>query len=183
MLTYADVASTEAGVDHNLALSLVAIANGCSFFGRIGAGYLSGRFGPFNILIPWTVIAGIMTWVWPYVTTDATSIIVVIVIYGIASGAFAGMVATPLSHPAFGEEGDLGRRIGMIFTLCAIGGLCGTPISGAMHTAVGGYKAVGWYAGTYLLFWRFILMESSIESGGLGSASTDVGSHLHWQVL
>ena len=37
--TYADVASTEAGVDHNLALSLVAIANGCSFFGRtcIGA--------------------------------------------------------------------------------------------------------------------------------------------------
>jgi len=147
VLTYSDVAATEAGIDHNLALSLVAIANGCSFFGRISSGYLAGRIGPFNVLIPWTVVAGLMTWIWPYATTSAAPVIVAMVIYGTASGAFVGIIATPLSHPAFGEQGDLGRRIGMLFTLCAIGALCGTPISGAIHTAAGGYKAVGWYAG------------------------------------
>ena len=73
------------------------------------------------------------------------------VIYGIANGAFIGLAPVPLSHPAFGEQGDLGRRLGMLFTLCAIGALCGTPISGAIHTAAGGYTAVGWYAGTSLL--------------------------------
>ena len=151
MLTYADISVTEAGVDHNLAVSLVAIANGCSFFGRISSGYLAGRFGPLNVLLPWTVIAGVMTWVWPYATKSAAPIVVIMVIYGMASGAFMGLAAVPLSHPAFGEQGDLGRRMGMMFTLCAIGALCGTPTSGAIHTAAGGYKAVGWYAGTSLL--------------------------------
>lgn len=159
VLTYSDVAAKEAGLSDNLALSLVAIANGCSFFGRISSGYLAGRVGPFNVLIPWTIIAGIMTWVWPYATEHAVPIVVVIVIYGIASGAFVGIIATPLSHSAFGEQGDLGRRIGMIFSLCAIGALTGTPISGAIHTAVGGYEVVGWYAGMCFFFFclRFVL--------------------------
>lgn len=149
VLTYADVAATEAGIDHNLALSLVAIANGCSFFGRISSGYLSQRIGPFNVLVPWTVIAGIMTWAWPYATNrSAAAAVVVVALYGVASGAFVGIIAIPLSHTSFGEQWDLGRRIGMIFSLCAIGALTGTPISGAIHTATGGYKAVGWYAGT-----------------------------------
>lgn len=166
MLTYSDIAATEAGIDHNLALSLVAIANGCSFFGRISSGYLAGRIGPFNVLIPWTVVAGLMTWIWPYATTSAAPVIVVMVIYGTASGAFVGIIATPLSHPAFGEQGDLGRRIGMLFTLCAIGALCGTPISGAIHTAAGGYKAVGWYAGA-LQRARVILFIKSVWLGNI----------------
>lgn len=95
-----------------------------------------------------------MTWSWPYATTSSASgsvapIVVVLVIYGMASGAFVGLIGTPLSHPAFGEQGDIGRRIGMIFSLCAIGALCGTPISGAIHTSTGGYTAVGWYAGEW----------------------------------
>lgn len=149
VLTYADVAATGAGIDQNLALSLVAIANGCSFFGRISSGYLSQRIGPFNVLVPWTVIAGIMTCAWPYATNrSATATIVVVALYGIASGAFVGIITVPLSHPSFGEQWDLGRRTGMILTLCAIGALSGPPISGAIHTASGGYKLVGWYAGT-----------------------------------
>ena len=154
MLTYSDVSATEAGVNHELAVSLIAIANGCSLFGRISSGYLAGIYGPFNVLLPWTVITGVMTWAWPYAITSATPIVVIMVIYGMASGAFMGLAAVPLSHPAFGEQGDLGRRMGMMFTLCAIGALCGTPISGAIHTAAGGYKAVGWYAGAFVMLFH-----------------------------
>ena len=67
--------------------------------------------------------------------------------YSLAAGAFVGIVAAPLSHPKFGVQGDIGRRIGMLFTTSGIGALCGPPISGAIHDAVGGYKAVGAYAG------------------------------------
>ncbi len=38
----------------------------------------------------------------------------------------------------------------MLFTLSAIGALCGPPISGAVHDATGAYDAAGAYAGTSL---------------------------------
>ena len=150
VLTYSDVAAAEAGIGNNLALSLVAIANGASFFGRFSSGYLGGRVGSLNVLFPFTVVAGIMSWAWPYATdSGSAALVVVIVLYGIATGAFVGLIGTPMGHKAFGQQGDIGRRIGMIFTVCAIGALCGTPISGAIHTATGGYKTVGWYAGEH----------------------------------
>lgn len=94
------------------------------------------------------MVAGAMSWAWPFATLDGSaSLVVVIVIYGIATGAYVGLIPTPIAHKAFGEQGDIGRRIGMVFTICAIGALCGTPISGAIHSATGGYKTVGWYAG------------------------------------
>lgn len=47
---------------------------------------------------------------------------------------------------AFGEPGDVGRRIGMCLTILAIGALIGPPISGAIISAHG-YIADGIYAG------------------------------------
>ena len=46
-----------------------------------------------------------------------------------------------------GETGDVGRRIGMLFSTSAIGALVGTPIAGAINRGTGGYEAVGYYAG------------------------------------
>lgn len=46
-----------------------------------------------------------------------------------------------------GEISDLGRRIGMVMSISAIGALAGPPISGAINTASGGYELVGYYAG------------------------------------
>ena len=47
---------------------------------------------------------------------------------------------------AFGEPGDVGRRVGMCLTILAIGALIGPPISGAIISAHG-YIADGIYAG------------------------------------
>lgn len=46
-----------------------------------------------------------------------------------------------------GDTGDVGRRVGTLLTITAIGALAGPPISGAIGTASGGFKAVGYYAG------------------------------------
>lgn len=48
-----------------------------------------------------------------------------------------------------GGVGDVGRRTGMCMTILAFGALAGPPISGAINTATGGFKAVGYYAGGY----------------------------------
>ena len=49
---------------------------------------------------------------------------------------------------ALGGTGDVGRRTGMILTICAIGALAGPPMSGAINKATGGFKFVGVNAGT-----------------------------------
>ena len=47
---------------------------------------------------------------------------------------------------------DIGTRIGMFMTIMAIGALAGPPISGAIADgAMGGFVAVGYYAGTSVL--------------------------------
>ncbi len=46
-----------------------------------------------------------------------------------------------------GGIGDVGRRIGMFMSITAIGALAGPPISGAIISGTGGFKAVGFYAG------------------------------------
>ena len=47
-----------------------------------------------------------------------------------------------------GETQSVGLRVGMFFTVLALGAVAGPPISGAINAATGGYKASGIYAGT-----------------------------------
>ncbi|KAF8322343.1 major facilitator superfamily domain-containing protein, partial [Cantharellus anzutake] len=160
VLTYLDTAAVEvAKINGDLAFYLISIANACSSIGRLGSGALSGRYGPINVLGCFMVLAALMTYVWPYALSMG-SLIAVSVLYGIASGAFIGVVVTPLTHPQFGVQGDIGRRTGMLFTLSGIGALCGPPIPGAIRDATGGYKAVGAYGGSILML-SLILMVSA----------------------
>ena len=46
-----------------------------------------------------------------------------------------------------GDTEDVGRRLGMFMSILSIGALAGPPISGAIGTATGGFKDVGFYAG------------------------------------
>lgn len=46
-----------------------------------------------------------------------------------------------------GDTNDVGRRLGMFMSILALGALAGPPISGAISTATGGFKVVGYYAG------------------------------------
>ena len=46
-----------------------------------------------------------------------------------------------------GDTNDVGRRLGMFMSILAVGALVGPPISGAISTATGDFKAVGYYAG------------------------------------
>ena len=55
------------------------------------------------------------------------------------------MLAAPLIE--MGDRQTVGVRLGMFFTILAMGALAGPPISGAINTATGDFKAVGYYAG------------------------------------
>ncbi|KAK7025062.1 MFS domain-containing protein [Favolaschia claudopus] len=148
VLTYIDISSVEAGISPEFSFYLVSIANGFSALGRLAGGIGSDRIGALNVLIPMTLIAAGMTFAWPFAHTKA-SIIVVAAVYGVVSGTYVSTYPIPVI--ALGDVADIGRRTGMALTIAAAGALAGPPISGAINTATGGFKAVGFYAGGTVL--------------------------------
>ncbi|KAL5490237.1 hypothetical protein ACEPAI_5070 [Sanghuangporus weigelae] len=145
VLTYIDVSATASGVDNSLAFYLVAIANAASMLGRLAAGYFADKIGAINVMAPFTCVAGILTYIWPFVH-GKTGYIVVAIIYGMSSGAYVSLITAPMI--ALGDTSDVGRRTGMFMSVLATGALAGPPISGAINVATGNFIATGIYAGT-----------------------------------
>ncbi|KAI0641337.1 MFS general substrate transporter [Trametes meyenii] len=146
-LTYLSISGVLAGVDRDLSFYLLSIANATSLLGRIGGGVLADRYGPFNVLIPGTLITAAMTYAWPFAVTKGP-LVTVSVLYGISSGVFVAIMASPLSR--MGKLTDVGMRVGMSLTLMSFGALAGPPISGAILDHTGSFENVGYYAGTAL---------------------------------
>ncbi|GJE90694.1 MFS general substrate transporter [Phanerochaete sordida] len=147
MLTYINVSAEFVGIDAGFAVYLVSIGNAGSAAGRVVAGLLADRWGPLNIMIPATLFAGITTYIWPFIHTKA-SYIVLGIINGIFTGVYASMLTAPLL--GMGQTETVGLRVGMFFSILALGALAGPPISGAINDATG-YKEVGYYAGSSIL--------------------------------
>ncbi|KAG8685028.1 hypothetical protein FRC08_013334 [Ceratobasidium sp. 394] len=163
VLTYLEVYGTEIGVSPEFAFYLIPIANATSLIGRVGSGILTDRFGPLNTLIPSTLVAGVVTFAWPF-ARSLGSLVVVACIYGIACGVFVGMLPAPVTR--MGETEDVGRRSGMLMTVVAAGAVAGPPISGAIRDATGSFVNVGYYAGSMIVLCVLMMVGVKYASTG-----------------
>ncbi|OBZ76349.1 Riboflavin transporter MCH5 [Grifola frondosa] len=156
-LTYIDISAVLAGIDPDFAFYLLSIANASSVIGRLGSGIIADRKGPLNAMIPGTLIAGVMTYIWPFVTSKG-AFVAVAVIYGISSGIFISLMGQPIVRMGDGNIKDIGMRCGMASTVLSFGALAGPPISGAIQNATGDFKGVGIYAGTCIMMSVLLLV-------------------------
>ena len=117
-------------MSENLAFYLLAILNAGSIFGRIIPNFLADKTGPFNMLIPCTVICIVLAFSWMRIESTA-GLIVFCVLYGFFSGTFVSLPPTTIVTlcPSLSV---VGVRMGMNFALAAIGLLIGNPIAGAI---------------------------------------------------
>ncbi|KAJ6490505.1 MFS general substrate transporter [Mycena vulgaris] len=148
VLTYIDVSATNSGISPSFDVYLLAIANASSGGGRIMTGLLADRIGCMSVMIPGTLVAAVVTFAWPF-AHSLRSLLAVAIVYGFASGIFVSLQAVPLMH--MGDMADVGRRTGTLFSILVVSALAGPPISGAIASATGDYKAVGYYAGSTIL--------------------------------
>ncbi|KAJ7580774.1 major facilitator superfamily domain-containing protein [Mycena floridula] len=147
VLTYIDIDAISVGVPSDFSFYLVSIANASSLLGRLTTGFAVDKFGGINFIAPMTIAAAVLTYAWPFATTQG-SLIIIAILYGFFSGAFVSTFLTPLYE--LGDISDVGRRTGMVMSIVALGALAGPPISGAINKASGGYEAVGYYAGSMI---------------------------------
>jgi MFS family permease len=69
---------------------LLIIQNGSSIFGRLAAGFFADKIGIYNMVIMGSTVIAIMFWVWLACTSVAACIVLVVII-GVASGAFISL--------------------------------------------------------------------------------------------
>ncbi|KZT55000.1 MFS general substrate transporter [Calocera cornea HHB12733] len=162
-LTYFNVSAQQPGINPSVISYIVSIANAASTVGRLTSGALADHMGPVNVLIPFTALAAVTTYAWPYCTTTA-SIIVIAIIYGLSSGAYVGLMGAPLAQ--MGLLTDMGRRMGMTLSIAAAFALTGPPISGAIYDTYGSFHQVGFYAGSMVIASCVLLIGTKYAATG-----------------
>lgn len=137
---------------------MLSILNAASLFGRTIPGALSDRLGRINTVIPHLYICVVLIFIFP-LCTNLGGLLTFAIIFGYCSGCYVSLLpaggeysgsvhvlgvsisltlllalsSRPLLLVAqLGSTANVGTRLGQMFLLMSLGGLLGTPISGAI---------------------------------------------------
>ncbi|KAN0122157.1 MFS monocarboxylate transporter [Hyaloscypha variabilis] len=147
------------------ASSLLLIINGVGVCGRVIPAIVAARFGPLNLMIPLSLISGLILFCWAGVSNH-TEIIVFDVFYGFIMASAQGMLP-----PALGSLTDdlskMGVRMGMVFSICGFAVLIGNPLAGALITRDGGrYLYAQMFAGAAMTLGVLFLTAARVLKSG-----------------
>ncbi|PWN28432.1 MFS general substrate transporter [Jaminaea rosea] len=107
----------------------LSILNAASIFGRIIPGILADHIGRMNCLLPMLWLSAVFVFIFP-LCDSIGALIVFSILFGFSTGAYVSLI--PASVAQLGPTASYGTRLGMLFMAMSIGGLLGTPISGAI---------------------------------------------------
>lgn len=146
----------------NLLLTMVAIG----FLWRLLPNYLADRTGAVNVMLPFTVLCGIMMYAWIGVHSKA-SLFVFAAIYGSGSAGLQSMFPAGLSSLTTDLK-KTGVRMGMGFSVVSIACLTGPPLAGALISHDNGqYLPAQIWAGTSFLLGASLLFAARTAKVGL----------------
>ncbi|KAG1724358.1 major facilitator superfamily domain-containing protein [Suillus lakei] len=118
----------------------IPIMNASSIFGRTIPNFLGDVIGPFNVMIPCTVISGGLVFLM-FAATNLGGTVAFGILYGFFSGGFISLI-TPAAASFSRDLNEIGTRIGITSFAIAFAVLTGNPIAGAVVQVNGSYI---WY--------------------------------------
>lgn len=150
-INYVIVEAQINGMSASLAAYLLPMLNAASLFGRLGAGFVSDKFGRYNIFIAMCLVAGVLVLaLWIPAASNAPTIVFA-TIFGFASGAYVSL--SPALVAQISPLSEIGYRTGLLFLFASVGGLTTSPIAGAILSNAGGkdFTNVKVFSGVMLL--------------------------------
>ncbi|KAK4502262.1 hypothetical protein PRZ48_005687 [Zasmidium cellare] len=150
-----------------IAFYLVAIMQAGAIVGRIGPGLLADKIGPLNMLIPSTMISGVLTFCWIAIKNEA-GLIVFAVLYGAMYGVILGMAPPAALTLIKGDLKRYGSFIGMGSFVASPGVLIGNPIAGSILRGSGGFVGLQAFTGSILLLSGLLFMAARVMTVGFG---------------
>ncbi|KAF4552276.1 Aspyridones efflux protein apdF [Elsinoe fawcettii] len=153
-------------LEPNLAFYSLSVINAASCFGRIIPNYIADKTGPLNIIIPATLVSGIIA-LCLIAVKDVAPLFVVCVLYGFFSGALVSLPPTVFVSLSLHKRHMIGTRMGMGFFFISIGLLLGTPVCGWI-LAASSYTYVWTFGGTLLIVAAFTMFAGrTCKLGGV----------------
>ncbi|TKA52598.1 hypothetical protein B0A53_04608 [Rhodotorula sp. CCFEE 5036] len=140
-------------VSDNIAFYSLAMLNAASVLGRTIPNYFADSYGPLNLLIPATIVSGIMIFCWIPAMMNSAGVVVWSVLFGAFQGAFVSMLPAAVASLT-DDMRTIGIRMAMAFLLQSGCALVGTPIAGYIISNRGGqagYVGAGVYSGVIVL--------------------------------
>jgi len=127
---YLQLFSALHGVNKKMVTYSLSVMNAASIFGRTLPNVLADMWGPLNVVVPFTFIAGGLVWAM-YGATDIAGVIVFGIFYGFFSGGFISLV-NPVSATFAADVNEIGTRSGLLAFSFSFFALTGSPIGGAL---------------------------------------------------
>ncbi|KAE9969561.1 hypothetical protein BLS_001601 [Venturia inaequalis] len=148
--TFIIVQAEAEGMSSQLAGYLVPIVNAASTFGRIIPGHMGDKYGVFNVMIIFTLFAGVISLALWLPASGNAAIITFAALYGVASGTTLSILAALVAQ--ISDVRDLGLRTGTMYAFSSVGVLVGSPIAGAIVAAQdGSFSGLKVFCGATLL--------------------------------
>ncbi|RDL36934.1 uncharacterized protein BP5553_04367 [Venustampulla echinocandica] len=150
-------------VTEDLAFYLLPLLNAGSFFGRIIPNYVADKIGPFNTLIPCSLLAAVLTFAWITIEHSAAGLYIFCILYGLFSGTFVSLSPT-VTVTLCPHMGLVGVRMGMLFVPTAVGLLIGNPIAGAVLSS--GWVGLQLFCGASVLIATVCITIARVAKDG-----------------
>jgi predicted MFS family arabinose efflux permease len=120
-------------------------------------------FGPLNLFTIMSGFTAIIVFAYFGARDSTAGLIVVTVLYGVASGSFISLLGPALFGFAK-TQGEVGKRVGMAFTLLSVAALTGSPIGGALFDRYGFGSAIV-FCGVMIAFGAVLIGLAAVLKG------------------
>jgi MCP family monocarboxylic acid transporter-like MFS transporter 10 len=118
------------GMSANLSQYLLPIINAATVPSRLLCGFVADKTGPLNLMVPMTIISGIISLALWLPSSSNVAIILYAIFYGLLSGQFVSLLPTYIAKIT--PQPIYGARLGTIYMVVAIANLVGTPTGGGI---------------------------------------------------
>ncbi|RAK73774.1 MFS general substrate transporter [Aspergillus fijiensis CBS 313.89] len=159
---YVEDYALDLSIDQDTSFYLLSIMNATSLIGRIGSNWLADRWGGLPLALPGCLATAIILFFWRFATT-LPALVVIVAIYGLVSGSIVSLPPAIIANLP-GEVSEVGARIGVAYTVAAVGALVGNPIAGAARQSGTGVPVQVEYQGT----WVFGAAGMAVAAGLVG---------------
>ena len=140
-------------------INLLLVMNGVGVVARMAINFSAGYTGPLNMLLPFIIATGIMSFAWIAVR-DVAGLWAFAAVYGVSAAGLQGLWPVALTSLTTDPK-KLGVRTGMGFAFVGFAVLTGPPIGGALiETMHGDFLGCQVFAGTCMLIAAGLLLAT-----------------------
>ncbi|RAH48406.1 putative MFS monocarboxylate transporter [Aspergillus brunneoviolaceus CBS 621.78] len=162
------------GVSESTSIDVLLVMNGVGLVGRLIPNLLADWYtGPLNMLIPFSLITGVVAYCWA-VVGSYRGLYAFSAFYGLAAAGIQSLFPATLSTLTTDLK-KTGVRMGMVLSVVAVAALIGTPIAGALVDRDGGqYLYAQMFMGSAILAGTLTLIAARTSKLGGKHFSRDV---------